>query len=330
MLGKFILFLIAWSLLKRVVKAIRPEQARLGGKGGRGEDAAGEASSEGPARDLIPVDPSDPLAGTVLPGSRPGTCRDCGATYSLPGDFPTSLAQCDACGGIVEVGPLVRLSSELTPSEAEEALLLPGGGGEGEPPAEPAPEPPLPEQVLPEEPDQERPPQPEPVPEPVPEAPPLIAAEPLPAPEPLTEPQVQAPAERAEEPPAGPEPAAPEVLDRATCAPADATLGLLGDRGQTGMAIRDAFAADHEGQALQLLGTVQRVESYGHDAHFGSRKGPRLVLDTEVDGVRAVVLLPEGSTVPERGSRVVAHGRAVGADPYLRALFLAGGSANPA
>jgi hypothetical protein len=43
-----------------------------------------------------------------------------------------------------------------------------------------------------------------------------------------------------------------------------------------------------------------------------------------------VVLLPEGSTVPERGSRVVAHGRAVGADPYLRALFLAGGSANPA
>ena len=301
MLGKFILFLIAWSLLKRVVKAIRPEQARLGGKGGRGEDAASEGSAEGPARDLIPVDPSDPLAGTVLPGSRPGACRDCAATYSLPGDFPTSLAQCDACGGIVEVGPVVRLSSELSPSEP--------GSGAGLPSEETSPT----------------------------HGQPLAGEAPQPASDsPSQGPSVDTPTAQSElepqpepEPEPEPEPAAPELLDPAACSPADGTLELLSDRARTGVALREAFAAEHQGLALQLVGTVQRVESYGHDAHFGSVKGPRLVVDTETEGVRAVVLLPEGAPAPERGTRVMVHGRAVGADPYLRALFLAGGAATP-
>ena len=60
MLGKIIFFLIAWSLLKKVVKAIRPEEARLdsGRKEGKrarkdelGQDAAVEPN--GPASDMI-------------------------------------------------------------------------------------------------------------------------------------------------------------------------------------------------------------------------------------------------------------------------------------
>ena len=363
MLGKLILFLVAWSILKQVVKAIRPELARLGPKRRRGEGADADADADtappqdGPARDLIPVDPADPLAGTVLPGSRPGVCRDCGTTYSLPGDFPTSLAQCDACGGIVEVGSVVRLSSDLTPASPAHGVGLPGAGAASvDEPSRPH----LPEgqdQASAEEPAAELAPEPEPAAEGKAEAPGPEAGGPPPMPQDAPEPKtLPAPVEDAASPgdleprlettpnqePAAPEqssappapdldePPAPQVLDAAACAEADAALELLGERGLTGMAIRDAFAAEHQGLALRLEGTVQRVESYGHDAHFGSTKGPRLVLDTAADGVRAVVLLPEGTAAPERGARVVAHGRAVGADPYLRALFLAGGSASPA
>ena len=81
----------------------------------------------------------------------------------------------------------------------------------------------------------------------------------------------------------------------------------------------------HAGSLLRVEGTVLRVESYGHDAHFAGSTGPRVTLETTTEGVRAVVLLPEGAEAPVEARPSEAHGKACGHDPYMRALFLAGG-----
>lgn len=350
MLGKIIFFLIAWSLLKKVVKAIRPEEARLGrgkkkGKRARKDELEQDAAVEpdGPARDMIPVDRADPLAAEVLPGSRPGTCRDCAAIYSLPGDFPTSLARCDACGGIVEVGPMVKVS---LPAAAEagvpEEALVPEAAA-----PQPAPEqevladarvkPPVPELAL--EPSAESAPDAD-APsdaEPIGGVPTAVAREevaqdsapiatPTPTPAPPAEPSVEEkPAEVPVTDPIEAPPIDAATLEAEACEDGTAVLTLLGDRALTGVAVRDAFEAQHAGSLLRVEGTVLRVESYGHDAHFAGSKGPRVTLETTTEGVRAVVLLPEGAEAPVRGAAVEAHGKACGHDPYMRALFLAGG-----
>lgn len=357
MLGKIIFFLIAWSLLKKVVKAIRPEEARLdsGRKEGKrarkdelGQDAAVEP--DGPASDMIRVDRADPLAAEVLPGSRPGTCRDCGAVYSLPGDFPTSLARCDACGGMVEVGPMVKVS--LPPAaEAgvpEEAPVpeaaAPQPAPEQEVLADASVEPHVPELALEPSaesaPDADAPSDAEPIAGvPAEAARDQVAQEPAPIRTPAP-PQAAPPAEPSlgEQPAEVPVTDPVEATDRIEAPPIDAAmlepeacedgtavLTLLGDRALTGVAVRDAFEAQHAGSLLRVEGTVLRVESYGHDAHFAGSTGPRVTLETTTEGVRAVVLLPEGAEAPVRGAAVEAHGKACGHDPYMRALFLAGG-----
>ena len=127
-----------------------------------------------------------------------------------------------------------------------------------------------------------------------------------------------------EEAPAGALDAA-DAVDPAACQDAGEVLALLGDRDRTGVAVREAFEGAHQGSLLSVEGTVLRIESYGHDGHFDRRKGPRITLETGIEGVRAVVLLPEGAQAPERGAAVVAHGRACGHDPYMRSLFLMDG-----
>ena len=404
MFGKIILFLIAWSLLKKVVKAIRPEEARLDsgkrkGKRGRQDELEQGAGVEpdGPARDMIPVDRADPLAAEVLPGSRPGTCRDCAAIYSLPGDFPTSLARCDACGGIVEVGPMVKLVLDEEDVPADPARI--GGGlvapAEAKGPAAPAEanrsaapaeakESAAPAQAK-DTPALEEPPVeccpacglaledgtptgslcaacsllaasgsstdgagastapptldrahgggPTEMPPEVP-TPSVLPAPNAPAPTPAGSGPMDAAASAAassleeapgkEEAPAGALDAS-DALDPAACQDAGEVLALLGDRDRTGVAVREAFEGTHQGSLLSVEGTVLRIESYGHDGHFDRRKGPRITLETGVEGVRAVVLLPEGAQAPERGAAVVAHGRACGHDPYMRSLFLMDG-----
>lgn len=386
MFGKIILFLIAWSLLKKVVKAIRPEEARLDsgkkkGKRGRQDELEQGAGVEpdGPARDMIPVDRADPLAAEVLPGSRPGTCRDCAAIYSLPGDFPTSLARCDACGGIVEVGPMVKLVLDEEDVPADPACI--GGGlvapAEAKGPAAPAE---AKSTAAPEEPPVECCPAcglaledgtptgslcaacsllaasgpstggavasaeqstldtsrgggpnemtPEvaaPSVHPTPSTPAPTPAGPVPmgVPASAAAPSLEE-APGKEEVPAGALDAA-DAVDPAACQDAGEVLALLGDRDRTGVAVREAFEGTHQGSLLSVEGTVLRIESYGHDGHFDRRKGPRITLETGVEGVRAVVLLPEGAQAPERGAAVVAHGRACGHDPYMRSLFLMDG-----